>query len=76
MGPKDGLDGCGKSRPQSVLDPRTVHPVANCYTNELAWATLVSRGLDKTGFSNFGSEIILRLVFGLTTCITVKINVI
>jgi hypothetical protein len=28
VGPRAGLDGCGKSRPQSGFDPRTVQPVA------------------------------------------------
>ena len=32
VGPRAGLDGCGKSRPSSGLDPRTVQPVASRYT--------------------------------------------
>ena len=31
MGPRAGLDGCGKSRPQPGIDPRTVQPVASRY---------------------------------------------
>jgi hypothetical protein len=36
VGPRDGLDRCGKSRPPPGFDPRTVQPVASCYTD---WAT-------------------------------------
>ena len=30
VGPKAGLDGCGKSRPPPVFDPRTFQPVVSC----------------------------------------------
>jgi hypothetical protein len=33
MGPRAGLDGCGKSRPPPGFDTRTVQPVASRYTN-------------------------------------------
>ena len=33
VGPKVGLDGCGKSRPPPGFDPRTVKPVASRYTD-------------------------------------------
>ena len=33
MGPRADLDGCGKSRPHLVFDPRTVQPVASRYTD-------------------------------------------
>jgi len=33
MGPRTGLDRCGKSRPTSGFDPRTVQPVARRYTD-------------------------------------------
>ena len=33
MGPRAGLDGCGKSRPQPGFDPRAVQPVASRYTD-------------------------------------------
>jgi len=33
VGPRAGLDKCGKSRPPSGFDPRTVHPVASRYTD-------------------------------------------
>ena len=36
VGPRAGLDGCGKSLPPLGLDPRTVQPVASRYTD---WAT-------------------------------------
>jgi len=32
VGPRAGLDGCGKSRPPSGFDPRTVQPVAEVNT--------------------------------------------
>jgi hypothetical protein len=35
MGPRVGLDGCGKSRHPPGFDPRTVQPVASRYTD---WA--------------------------------------
>ena len=36
VGPRAGLDRCGKSRPPPGFDPRTVQPVASRYTD---WAT-------------------------------------
>jgi len=33
MGPRAGMDGCGKSRPPPVFDSRTVEPVASRYTD-------------------------------------------
>jgi hypothetical protein len=33
VGPKAGLDRYGKSRPLPGFDPRTVQPVASCYTD-------------------------------------------
>ena len=33
VGPKTGLDKCGKSRPPPGFDPRTVQSVANRYTD-------------------------------------------
>jgi hypothetical protein len=33
VGPRAGLDGCGKSRPQPGFDPRTFQPVASRYTD-------------------------------------------
>jgi len=33
VGPRAGLDRCGKSRPPLGFDPRTVHPVASRYTD-------------------------------------------
>ena len=35
VGPRAGLDPCGKSRPLSVFDPQNVQPVASRYTD---WA--------------------------------------
>jgi hypothetical protein len=36
VGPRAGLDKCGKSRPPTGFDPRTVQPVASRYND---WAT-------------------------------------
>jgi hypothetical protein len=33
VGPRAGLDRCGKSRPLPEFDPRTVQPVVSCYTD-------------------------------------------
>ena len=33
VGPRAGLEGCGKSRPTPGSDPRTVQPVASRYTD-------------------------------------------
>ena len=33
VGPKAGLDECGKSRSSPAFDPRTVQPVASRYTD-------------------------------------------
>jgi len=33
VGPRAGLDRCGKSRPQPGFDPRTVQPVVSSYTD-------------------------------------------
>jgi len=33
VGPRAGLDRCGKSRPQPGFDARTVQPVASRYTD-------------------------------------------
>jgi hypothetical protein len=33
VGPRVGLDGCGKSRPPPGFDPRTVQFVASRYTD-------------------------------------------
>ena len=37
MGPRVGMDKCGKSRPPPGFDPRTLQPVASRYT---CYATL------------------------------------
>ena len=33
VGPRAGVDGCGKSRPPPEFDPRTVQPVASRYND-------------------------------------------
>jgi hypothetical protein len=34
VGPRTGLDGCGKSCPPTGFDPRTLRPVASRYTDD------------------------------------------
>jgi hypothetical protein len=43
VGLRDGLDGCGKSRPTPGFDPRTVQPVANRYTDSGIRTTIPHR---------------------------------
>ena len=40
LGPRTGLDRCGKSRPLPGFDPRTVQPVASSYTDYATRPTL------------------------------------
>ena len=40
VGPRAGLDRCGKSHPPPGFDPRTVHPVSSHYTDWTARPTL------------------------------------
>ena len=46
MGPRVGLDRCGKSRSPPEFDPRTVQPVASRYTDYATRTTELKRGLD------------------------------
>ena len=41
MGPRAGLDRCGKSRPPPGFDPRTVQSVASRYTDYTTWPTML-----------------------------------
>ena len=41
MGPRAGLDRCGKSRPPPGFDPRTVQPVASRYTDYATRPTIL-----------------------------------
>jgi len=41
VGPRAGLDGCGKSHPPPGFDPRTLQPVTRRYTDS-AIPTLIS----------------------------------
>ena len=45
MGPRAGLDRCGKYRPPLGFDPRTVQPVASRYTDYATRPTLYSRSI-------------------------------
>jgi len=42
VGPRTGLDRCGKSRPPPGFDPRTVQPVASRYTDYATRPTPIS----------------------------------
>ena len=46
VGPRAGLDGCGKSRPPPGFDPRPVQPVASRYTDCAIPAQLIRNNLD------------------------------
>ena len=39
VGPRAGLDRCGKSRPPRGFDLWTFQPVASCYTDYATWPT-------------------------------------
>ena len=45
MGPRAGLDGCGKYRPPPGFDPRTVQPVAIPGPVDTVVNLTVSRGI-------------------------------
>jgi hypothetical protein len=47
VGPRAGLDRCGKSRPQPEFDLRTVQPVASLYTDSATRTTLKIREILK-----------------------------
>ena len=49
MGPRAGLDWCGKSRPPPGFDPRTVQPVTNRYTDYATRPTIHFRYTLKYG---------------------------
>ena len=49
VGPRAGLVGCGKSRPPTGSDPRTVQPVAShCSCERVALGTMQKDGCDLT----------------------------
>ena len=48
VGPRAGLDRCGKSRPPPGFDPRTVQPVASRYTDYPNRPTRISEELPKS----------------------------
>ena len=41
VGPRAGLDRCGKSRPPPRFDSRTVQPVASRYTDRATGPTII-----------------------------------
>jgi len=40
VGPRAGLDRCGKSRPPTGFNPWTVQPIASHYTDYATWPTM------------------------------------
>ena len=58
MGPRAGLDKCGKSRRSPGFDPRTVQPVDSRYTD---YATRPKK--------LYKAVVILILLYGCETCI-------
>ena len=40
VGPRTGVNGCGKSRPSPGFDPRAVQLVASCYTDRVIAAAI------------------------------------
>ena len=47
VGPRAGLDRCGKSRLHTGFDPRTVQPVASHYTDYATWPTHLLREISE-----------------------------
>ena len=45
MGPRTGLDGCGKSQPPPGFDPRTVQPVASRHTTCIKGREIVKQSV-------------------------------
>jgi len=81
VGPRAGLDGCGKSRPPPGFNPRTVQPVASHYIDYATRPTAVlsfsyytfmtsigtaSDGLVRTLFKALQQILCLYLTNGLT----------
>jgi len=58
VGPRAGLDGCGKSPPPPRYDPRTVQPVASRYTD---WAY---PGPNKNEYHEYFLEVKTAGVYG------------
>jgi len=54
VGPRVGLEGCGKSRPPPGFDPRTVQLVASRYTHYAIPAQSLWGGAFKTMFQSLG----------------------
>ena len=53
MGPRAGLDRCGKSRPLLGFDPRTVRPVVSHYTDWTTRPTDPTNGHDRNFWATF-----------------------
>ena len=73
MGPRAGLDMCGKSRPPPAFDPRTVQPVASRYTDYATgptffWLPYVYYSIELTG-----GRLLIFNKFSLITILSVKI---
>jgi hypothetical protein len=61
VGPRDGLDECGKSRPSPGFDPRTVQPVASRYIDSAIAAGDVKRHYHTTHKNHIEEQIIKSL---------------
>ena len=60
VGPRAGLDRCGKSLPPPGFDLRTVQPVASRYTD---WATLLT--IVKRDVANYSTLVLLLMNFAI-----------
>ena len=49
MGPRAGLEWCGKSHPQPGFDPKAVQPVVSRYTDGAILAHVLCRTKTKQG---------------------------
>ena len=65
MGLRAGLDRCGKSRPPSGFDPRTVQPVASRYTDYATRPTHLQGHRRKCGEGKMSPQFIFSLIFFL-----------
>jgi hypothetical protein len=60
MGPRTGLDRCGKSRPPQGFDPRTVQPVVSRYTDRATGPTLCVLYVNVIYFSEGQGQAVCR----------------
>ena len=70
MGPRAGLDRCGKSRPPPGMDPRTVQPVASRYTDYAARPTYNCKYLHKNDDDDNNNNNVIISPFSMTRSVT------